>query len=487
MRNIIITNINGRDIRITDAPPDQMALSWLRAEGFISVKEGCGEGDCGACTVALGVPGPAGLEWREVASCLLFLPMLDGRALLTAEGLKDKDGAPHPVQRAMSEGFGTQCGFCSPGITMSLYAMGRRGDTRDDDGVFDGLAGNLCRCTGYRPILELAHGLPALEAEEGEADLAARLSAATREPLSYSAGGRSYYAPTALADALAFRAAHPTAWLMAGGTDLGLAVTKRHQHPETVLSLARVAELTTIGDETGGEKTGPEKRGGLTIGAAVPYARILCAVRHRHPDFARLLRRVGASQVRNQGTFGGNLGTASPIGDSLPGLIALEATLLLASSRGQRRIAAEDLVTGYRTTQLAPDEILASVHIPDLAEGSVFRAYKVAKRKDQDISTVSAAFRLRIEDGIVAGVRAAFGGVADRPVRARHLEDALAGRPWTSGTLLAAQTALAQDISPRDDFRGSADYRSKVAANLIARLWHETTEPAEMPVSLDSL
>ncbi|PKU24490.1 xanthine dehydrogenase small subunit [Telmatospirillum siberiense] len=476
MRNIIITNINGRDVRIADAPPDQMALSWLRAEGFISVKEGCGEGDCGACTVVLGVPRKGGFEWREVASCLLFLPMLDGRALLTVEGLKGKDGAPHPVQRAMSEGFGTQCGFCSPGITMSLYAMGRRGAT-DEDGIFDGLAGNLCRCTGYRPILDIAHGLPALDAESWEADLAARLDAATALPLSYSAGGRSYYAPTSLNDAVVYRAAHPQAWLVAGGTDLGLAITKRHQHPETVLSLARVNELTTITEEDGG----------VTIGAAVPYAKILCALRRRHPEFARLLRRIGASQVRNQGTFGGNLGTASPIGDSLPGLIALDASLLIASSRGQRRIAAEDLVTGYRTTQLAPDEVLVSVHIPDLADGQVFRAYKVAKRRDQDISTVSAAYSLRIEDGRISAMRAAYGGVADRPLRARHLENALLAQPWTTATLALAQKDLARDIAPRDDFRGSADYRRKVAANLIARLWHETTEPTEIPVSLDSL
>lgn len=477
MRNTIITNINGRDVAITDAPPDQMALAWLRAAGFISVKEGCGEGDCGACTVALGIPAGDGLDWREVASCLLFLPMLDGRAVLTVEGLSGSDGAPHPVQQAMSDGFGTQCGFCSPGITMSLFSMGRR-TGKSDEAIFDGLAGNLCRCTGYRPILEIARGLPALTAGAGEAGLAARLRGATAEPLSYSAGGRSYFAPTALADALDFRAAHPEAWLLAGGTDLGLAVTKRHQHPDSVLSLARVAELTGIKDQ--GDS--------LTIGAAVPYAEILAAVRHRHPQFADLLRRIGASQVRNQGTFGGNLGNASPIGDSLPGLIALGATLLLASQRGQRRIAAEALVTGYRATQLAKDEMLVSVQLPDLAPGDLFRAYKVAKRRDQDISTVSAAFCLRLdEQGRVGALQAAFGGVADRPVRAHHLEAALQDQPWTPAALTAVQAALTQDIAPRDDLRGSADYRRKVAVNLVTRLWHETAGAAEFPASLDSL
>lgn len=476
MRNTIITNVNGRDVTITDAPPDQMALPWLRAAGFISVKEGCGEGDCGACTIALGCPRDGGIEWREVASCLLFLPMLDGRAVLTAEGLAGKDGTLHPVQKAMSEGFGTQCGFCSPGITMSLYALGRRNASTDDE-ILDGLAGNLCRCTGYRPILDIARGLPPFAADEAEAGLSARLAAATAEPLSYGAQGRDYYAPVALRDALTFRATHPDAWLLAGGTDLGVAVTKRHRHAETILSLARVAELTAVVEEDGG----------ISIGAAVPYAKILCALRRRHPDYALLLRRIGASQVRNQGTFGGNLGTASPIGDSLPGLIALGASLTIASRRGERRIAAEELVTGYRTTQLARDELLVSVHIPDMPDGEIFRAYKIAKRRDQDISTVSAAFRLKIEHGRVQALRAAFGGVADRPLRARHLEDALLGRSWSAAGLEPAQAAVERDISPRDDFRGSALYRRKVAANLVARLWHETTDTAGHPVSLDSL
>jgi len=474
MRNSIITNINGRDIVIADAPPDQMALAWLRAQGFISVKEGCGEGDCGACTVAFGIPGDHGLTWREVASCLLFLPMLDGRALLTAEGLTAADGTPHPVQKAMADGFGTQCGFCSPGITMSLFAMSRRED-RDEEAILDGLAGNLCRCTGYRPILDIARALPGQPANPAEAALAARLRAATVEPLAYNADGRSFFAPTRLDDALAYRAAHPDAWVLAGGTDLGLAITKRHQRAPDILSLTRVPDLIGI----------VEQPGALVIGAAVPYAVILPAIAGRHPELTKLLRRVGAAQVRNQGSFGGNLGTASPIGDSLPALIALGATIEVASRSGRRSIAAEDFVTGYRTTGMAADELIVAVRIPDLPSGDIFRTYKVAKRKDQDISTVSAAFRLTIADGRVAALSAAFGGVAARPVRAARLERALLGKPWTAASLASAQPGLAEDISPQSDLRGSADYRRKIAANLVARLWHETTNTAEFPVSLD--
>jgi xanthine dehydrogenase small subunit len=474
MRNSIITNINGRDITIADAPPDQMALAWLRTQGFISVKEGCGEGDCGACTVALGVPGEEGLAWREVASCLLFLPMLDGRALLTAEGLTTADGTPHPVQKAMADGFGTQCGFCSPGITMSLFAMSRRED-RDDEAILDGLAGNLCRCTGYRPILDIARALPEHPAAPAEAALAARLAAATREPLAYTADGRSFFAPTRLDEALAYRAAHPDAWVLAGGTDLGLTITKRHQRAPDILSLTRLPDLTDI----------VEQPDALVIGAAAPYAVILPAIGDRHPELTRLLRRIGAAQVRNQGSFGGNLGTASPIGDSLPALIALGATIEVASCRGRRSIAAEEFVTGYRTTGLAADELIVAVRLPDLPPGDIFRTYKVAKRKDQDISTVSAAFRLKIADGRVAALSAAFGGVAARPVRAVRLEQALLGKPWTAASLALAQPGLAEDISPQSDLRGSADYRRKIAANLVARLWHETTNPVDFPVSLD--
>lgn len=476
MRNAIITNVNGRDIAIRGVPPDTMALAWLRSEGLISVKEGCGEGDCGACTIALGTPNNGALEWREVASCLLFLPMLDGRAVLTAEGLKGPDGTPHPVQKAMAEGFGTQCGFCSPGITMSLFAQSRR-PAGGKDAILDGLAGNLCRCTGYRPILDVAHALPSQPPAAGEAALAESLAAATALPLAYDVDGRSFVAPDRLADALAYRAAHPEAWIVAGGTDIGLAVTKRHQLPGAVLSLSRIAELTGIRDHAGG----------LTIGAAAPYTDILRAISNRHPNFAALLRRVGATQVRNQGSFGGNLGTASPIGDSIPCLIALDAEIEVASSAGRRRIAAADFVTGYRSTALAADELIVAVHLPDLPEAHRFHAYKLAKRVDQDISTVSAAFCLLLDKGRVAGIRAAFGGVAARAQRAHKAEAALLGQPWAEHTVAAAKLALAEDISPMTDLRGSADYRRKAAANLIERLWRETSEHSTFPVTLEEV
>jgi xanthine dehydrogenase small subunit len=476
MRNTIFTNVNGRDVTIADAPPHGMALAWLRAAGWLSVKEGCGEGDCGACTVALGTPRDGTLQWREVASCLLFLPMLDGCALLTVEGLKGPGGGAHPVQTAMADGFGTQCGFCSPGITMALFAMAHR-PARDDDAILDGLAGNLCRCTGYRPIIEIARALPAASPDAADAALAAQLQAKTALPLQYRADGIDFFAPACLADALAFRAAHPTAWLLAGGTDLGLTVTKRHERPDAVLSLARLPELTAIA----------LRPDGVTIGAAVPYSDVLRVLAERHPHFAALVRRIGATQIRHQGTLGGNLGTASPIGDTIPALIALGAAIEVAGSAGRRVIAAEHFVTGYRATALADDELIVAIDLPDLGAGDVFRAYKIAKRIDQDISTVSAAFRLSLRNGRVAALRAAFGGVAATPVRAKGVEAALAGQPWSAESIAAARRAVADDIAPQSDLRGSAAYRRRLAANLIERLWRETTAPAGVPMTLEEV
>jgi xanthine dehydrogenase small subunit len=476
MRNAIHTIVNGRPLTISHLPPETMALGWLRDHGLISVKEGCGEGDCGACTVALGTPSGDGLAWRAVNSCLLFLPMLDGRAVLTAEGLTGRDGAPHLVQAAMAEEFGTQCGFCSPGMTLSLFALSRHAD-RDDAAVLEALAGNLCRCTGYRPILDAARRLPpVIPPDPAEAEMATRLRELTAEPLDYTGDGRSLFAPHHLDQALAWRAAHPDAWVMAGGTDLGLAVTKRDQRPAAILLLSRVAELITV--ECGAE-------GGLAIGAALPYADLLAPLSESYPEFARLVRRIGATQVRNMGTIGGNLGNASPIGDTLPVLIALGAEVELASAGHRRRLPVEDFVTGYRRTVLRADELIVALHLPPPRPGEILRTAKVAKRFDQDISTVSAAFRLRLDDGRVTAIRAAFGGVADRPVRAKAVEAAVTGRPWSAETVAAAQRVLEEDIHPLSDFRGSAGYRRQVAANLVERLWRQTTGDA--PASLEDL
>lgn len=465
MRSAITFLLNGALVSVDDARPDTMALPWLRAHGLVSVKEGCNEGDCGACTVALGEPGPDGFAWRAVNSCILFLGQIDGQAVLTVEGLKGLDGSYHPAQSVLAEGFGTQCGYCSPGFVMSLFVLSRRPE-RDDETILDAIAGNLCRCTGYRPIVEAARGLPHLSPPEDETAQAARLLDATAAPLDYRGGGGRLFAPHALADALAFRAGHPDARVLAGGTDLGLQVTKKGERLNRLLSLARVAELHRL----------EEGAGRIRIGAAASYGRVLPVLAARHPGIVPLLRRIGATQVRAMGSVGGNLGTASPIGDTMPALIALGAEVEVAGPGGRRRVAVEDFVTGYRTTELRADELITAVEIPDLEPGTRFAAYKIAKRVDQDISTVLAAFALRLDrSGRVAMFRAGYGGMGPRPIRARAAEEAVIGREWNEAVVAAAREALDAETSPMSDFRGSREYRALVAGNLLTRFLYETS------------
>lgn len=479
MRDAIRFALNGRMTAVDDVPPHRTLLQWLRAQGLTATKEGCGEGDCGACTVLLGTPlgegGRDGFDWRAVNACLVLVPQVDGRAVVTAEGLAAPGAAPHPVQSAMAEAHATQCGYCSPGFAMALAGLAKRPE-RDDDTILDAIAGNLCRCTGYRPIVEAARTLPHLPAAEEEVALAVRLAESASEPLDYSAGKGRFLAPVTLAEALRLRAENPEAWLWAGGTDQGLRVTKLLEVPGTVLYLGRVPELRGV----------TATAEAVEIAAGTPYADALAALTSLAPSLGGMVRRIGAAQVRNLGTLAGNLGTASPIGDTLPPLIALGAEIVLASVRGARRVAAEDFVTGYRQTVLAADEVITAIRVPRPGAATRVGCYKIAKRIDQDISAVSAAFAVTLEGGCVSAVRLAYGGVAATPVRAVQTEAALLGRPWTAETVLAAKADVAADISPMSDARGTAAYRAAVAANLLERFFLETTETTA-PARLEAL
>ncbi|WP_316976993.1 xanthine dehydrogenase small subunit [Shumkonia mesophila] len=478
MRTDIRFLLNGQPRRITGIAPHTMLLDWLRSQGLTAVKEGCAEGDCGACSVLLGVPAADGrsLTWLAVNSCILMVPQVDGCAVVTAEGLVGADGVPHPAQKALAETHGTQCGFCSPGFAIALAALSRRPE-RDDETILDAIAGNLCRCTGYQPILQAARTLPIVAATPDEAAMAAALCADRAEPLDYRADGRRFAAPQSLDAALAVLEEHPEAWILSGGTDLGLRVTKRHEEPACVLSLAHVPELHEIRRD----------RADTVIGAAVSYTDALEAITALAPAFGGMVRRIGAAQIRAMGTLGGNIGNASPIGDTLPPLIALGATVETISVQGWRSIPMEDFIVGYRKTVLAAGEIIAAVRVPIPDPKTWVCVYKVARRIDQDISAVSAAFALEVADGRVVGVRVAYGGVADRPVRARDVEAALTGRVWSLETVRAAAPAVRRSVSPIDDARGSAAYRTAVCVNLLERLWWETAGPDGVPSTLGDL
>ena len=465
--------LNGEAVEARGVPPTTTLLDWLRAERRLTgTKEGCAEGDCGACTVAVREIGPDGrLRTLPVNACIQLLPMMHGREVVTVEALAAPDGRLHPVQQAMAEMHGSQCGFCTPGFVMSLWVAARNGERPDRARVCDLLAGNLCRCTGYGPILAAAEAAVPQGAAEWEADdaeAARRLATlGGARHLAYEAAGRRFLAPTDL-DAFAELAAeHPEATILGGATDVGLWVTKDLFDPETILWTGRVAELRAM----------RERDGALEIGAAVTYAEAEARIASLWPDFGAMIRRIGAEQVRAAGTIGGNVANGSPIGDTPPALIAAGATLLLRHGRARREIPLEDFFLDYRKQDRAPGEFVEALRVPLPAEPGRLRCCKVSKRFDQDITAVLGCFDIAVEGGTVTAARLAYGGMAGTPRRARAAEAAMIGRPWTEATVRAAMEALAQDFAPMTDQRASASYRMAAARNLLLRDFLERERP----------
>jgi xanthine dehydrogenase small subunit len=452
MADHIRFTLNDRAVQLSGVSPMTTLLDWLRDHrGLKGTKEGCAEGDCGACTVVL---ERAGGKREAINACIALVGQMDGQSVRTVEGLLGKDGAPHPVQVAMAEADATQCGFCTPGFVMTAYAFAAGGETADLETIHDALAGNLCRCTGYRPIVEAMTKIAGLAVEP-----------APPPPMRTEAAAfdGTFFAPRTLAGLLKLRVAHPDALLLAGATDLGLLASRSRKPPTAVIHVAHVPELSTI----------VETKREITIGAAVTYALAMPPLIAAFPALRTYLARLGSRQIRTLGTIGGNIGTASPIGDMPPVLLALEARLKLISVRGAREVPLEEFFIDYRKTALAPDEVIESLTLPRLWPGEVFFCDKVSKRRDQDISTVAGAYRLRFENGRIEDARLAFGGMAAIPKRAAAAEAALLKSGFT-----AAAAALAKDFQPIDDLRGSGLYRLQVAANLLRRLELRIAEPA---------
>jgi xanthine dehydrogenase small subunit len=459
MRNEIRFLRGGREVRLSGFSPTLTLLDYLRLhERALGTKEGCAEGDCGACTVVLERDGKA----EAINSCIALLGQMDGQSVRTVEGLLGEDGAPHPVQATMADSDATQCGFCTPGFVMSAYACASGGEKPDLETIHDALAGNLCRCTGYRPIVEAMTKVAGFSLESQ--------SMLPSRPFSAAFDG-VFFAPRTLADLLKLRDAHADALLMAGATDLGLLASRERMPPKLVIHLAHVRELSEIVE-------GKEE---ITIGAAVPYARAMPVLIAAFPALRTYLARLGSRQIRTLGTIGGNIGTASPIGDMPPVLLALATRLKLVSLRGARELPLEEFFLDYRKTALAPDEVIQSLAVPRLGPGEVFFCDKVSKRRDQDISTVAAAYRLRIKDGKIEDVRTGFGGMAATPRRAPQVEAAL-----LKGGFEDAAHAVARDFQPIDDWRGTAGYRLQVAANLLRRLQLRIADP-DQPLEVEAL
>jgi xanthine dehydrogenase small subunit len=461
----------GELVSLTNVPPERTLLEVLREDlGCTGTKEGCGEGDCGACTVVIAEARGEKLDYKAINSCIRLAHSIDGMALWTVEDLAAEDGTLHPAQEAMVQCHGSQCGFCTPGFVMSLFGMYQnhvcRGERITRELAQQELSGNLCRCTGYRPILDAARQmgeLPAVRVDE--AKLVGQLSQLRRSRKRGSPGTASaYLMPQSLPELLAVRAGHPQAQVVAGCTDVGLWVTKMHMQFPQVLDLTQVEELRRI--ET--------YENHIAIGAAVTLTEAFDALVAERPQLGTFANRFAGLPVRNSGTLGGNVANGSPIGDSMPLLIALGAHLVVMSARGHREMPIEDFYTGYRRNVLAPDEVLAWIKVPRPRPGELLRAYKISKRFDDDISAVCLVVRLHVEDGIVREASIGAGGVAATPVRARQAEAVLRGQPWTLQTAQAAAAALRAEFKPISDMRASAAYRSEVLGNLMQRFWLES-------------
>ena len=459
-----------RVVRLQQVPLERTLLEVLREDlHACDTKEGCAEGDCGACTVVLGEAEDGALRYRAVNSCIRMAHATHGMVVWTAQDLTQADGSPHPVQAALLSQHATQCGFCTPGFAMSLFGLYqnrvRQGQPVNRAVAEEHLSGNLCRCTGYRSIIDAACSLgnyPAPKQDE----------AATRallQSIPELAADSAYAKPRSLLQLLTLRAAYPHAQVVAGCTDVGLWVTKQHRRFARVLDTTAVAELRNI----------DKVHDGLRIGAAVTLEAAYAALAQQWPTLHRFWHRFAGLPVRNAGTLGGNIANGSPIGDSMPLLIALNARVVLARAQGgaiaTRELALEGLYTGYRQNCMAADELLAWIEVPAPQPGAWMQVYKISKRQEDDISAVCLAIHLQLDaQQRVTHISVGAGGVAATPVRARQTEAALLGKVWDQGAVQTAQAVLLQEFSPISDMRASADYRRQVLGNLLQRFWLET-------------
>ncbi|EBA00042.1 xanthine dehydrogenase small subunit [Marinobacter sp. ELB17] len=499
--------LNGKPQKLTKADPNMSVLDWLRTEKRLTgTKEGCASGDCGACTVTIGSPDAAQsgqLRYDSVNSCIALVGSLHGKHLITVDALRDEPA--HPVQKEMVECHGAQCGFCTPGIIMSLFALhtesAATGSAPNDEAVLESLSGNLCRCTGYRPIIDAGRKACVQTWEGNSGGTVLNRGAALSGPIAADSAnaapglsgpawlqspdmiadllkiqkseanlrshqGYRYNTPTTLASLRELRVQFPEARLLAGGTDLALEITQQLKDLPHLIALGGIEELQAIHEDDDG----------IYLGAAVTYRALFHKLAERWPHFGPMLERLGSRQIRNVGTIGGNVGNASPIGDMPPALIALGAELELDSSDGVRRIPLETFFHGYKQTDLRANEFIRGVWIPASATDEQLLIYKISKRMDDDISAVLGAFWLKRDGEHIVDCRIAFGGMAATSKRALGAEAALRRQPWNSASVSAAIAALEAEFQPMTDVRGSAAYRLQVAGNLLRRALLETSQ-----------
>jgi xanthine dehydrogenase small subunit len=476
---------------IQDAPVTRTVLQYLREDARCTgTKEGCAEGDCGACTVVIGERNAAGgIEFKAVNACIQFVPTLDGRALFTVEDLRQPDGSLHPVQQAMVDCHGSQCGFCTPGFIMSMWALYEKHGHEHGcanrtvpsrEAIGNALTGNLCRCTGYRPIVDAAERMfdaPAPQAPVDVKALADTLATLERrDTFQYEHAGQRFAAPRTVAALARIKEEQPAARILAGSTDIGLWVTKQMRELGNLVYVGQIAELQKL--ETNGDW--------IEIGAGVSVEKAYAEIAKQYPELTEMWQRFASLPIRNAGTLGGNIANGSPIGDSMPGLIALGARVIVRGGDIEREMPLEDLYLAYQKKDMAEHEFVVGLKVPTRGgarKNLRFRTYKLSKRFDSDISAVCAAFSYIADGDAIREPRIAFGGMAATPKRALHAEAVLRDADWHEATAQAGMLALGNDYAPLTDMRASSDYRLEAAKNTLYRFWLETRPQQPLPKS----
>lgn len=487
--------LDGEVVSVDNPDPTRSVLQYLREDlNRCGTKEGCAEGDCGACTVVVGDLVDGRLRLRSINACLLLIPMLHGRLLITVESLQQGSQSLHPVQQAMVDSHASQCGFCTPGFVMSLFALYKQQDHPVREQIEDALSGNLCRCTGYRPIIEAAETMHDLPPGDGPdwlygaqsdvsqvADLVGRLlRIKPNSTLHIDHHAVQYFAPTTIERLDQLRKQYPEATLVAGNTDVGLWINKQLRDLPVMIHFGLVDELKhiTVNDNE------------ISIGAAVSLTDAFETLTDYFPALTDLFRQFASLPIRNAGTLAGNVANGSPIGDAMPALLVLDTEVILSSVSGKRRVALKAFYLGYQQKDMAADEWVEAVVIPKPSPNSTSRlaSYKVSKRFDQDISAVCSAFYLELDvNRVIRQVRFAYGGMAAIPKRADNTEQVLLGKVWNKSALQLAMETVTEDFQPLSDLRASVNYRIKLAANLIRRFYLETTSGDDQPLNLQQI
>ena len=460
--------LDGEVVEVCGGDPTRTVLQYLREDlRRKGSKEGCREGDCGACTVVVAelVRDNEEVELMAINSCIQFLPTLDGKELITVESLAAGDEL-HPVQSALVANHGSQCGFCTPGFVMSLFALYETNQNPDRQEIDDALSGNLCRCTGYRPIIAAAREMYAAPRAISRDRSAALVDIQRKQSLCIEHNGRKFFAPTDADEFAALLVENPDATILAGGTDIGLWVSKQHRELATLIYTGRVAGLRDI-------KTSESH---IDIGAAATLTEAVPSIIAAYPGFDELFRRFASPPIRNAGTLGGNIANGSPIGDSMVALMVVDASLVLRRADVEREVALNDFYHDYMVNDLQPGEFVSRIRIPLPSEGAEVRSHKWSKRFDQDISAICTAYRLVLDGDKAVSFRMACGGLAATVRRARETEAAIAGRPWSEDTIEKACAALGKDFAPISDMRASADIRLLAVQNLLRRFYAETQD-----------